>query len=248
MHGGHDESPVALVVGGARGIGLASAFALRADGFRVIVADRDTDGDGDGTFDGERRHVDVTRTAEVDALVRALATEQGRLDAVVNCAGYNRHALAVDLDDAIWRELVDVHLGGSLRLARACFPLLCEHRGTLVNFSSIAARFGRLERSAYSAAKGAIESLTRTLACEWAPHGIRVNAVVPGFINTRLVRANVAAGRSDLAALTRAVPLARLGEPGEVAEVVRFLVSPRASYITGQAIVVDGGVTINGHW
>ena len=192
--------------------------------------------------------VDATDSASVNALFARIGNEWGRLDGLVNAAGFNRHQSVEALDYATWREQFDVHLGGALRACRAALPLLRVRAGAVVNFSSVAAQRGRPMRAPYSAAKAGIEALTRTLAVEWAPHGIRVNAVVPGWIDTRLVRQNLAAGRSKLDSLLEAIPLRRLGRAAEVASVVAFLLSDAASYITGQALVIDGGALANGDW
>ncbi|MCG8653203.1 MAG: SDR family oxidoreductase [Pirellulales bacterium] len=238
---------LALVAGGVRGIGLATARTLKRDGWQVVLADRDhADPEIAETF--PCLTMDIANTDSVDTAVKEISRTFGAIDGLVNAAGFNRHQSVSDLEDETWRSLFDVHLGGTLRLCRACHRSLKKRPGAVVNFSSVNARIGRPRRAPYAAAKGGVEALTRTLAIEWAAEGIRVNAVVPGAINTRMVQDNVAQGRVDLESMERFIPLHRLGEAEEVADAVAFLLSDRASYITGQTLVVDGGVLANGDW
>jgi NAD(P)-dependent dehydrogenase (short-subunit alcohol dehydrogenase family) len=134
------------------------------------------------------------------------------------------------------------------RCARAAFPFLREHGGgAIVNIGSIGGGVGISGRVAYTASKAGIEGLTRTLALEWARWGIRVNTVAPGWTRTAMVEAGIASGKLDEHALEARIPLGRLANPSEIADVVGYLVSAQASYITGQTLVVDGGITVNGN-
>ncbi len=246
-----------VVIGGARGIGLAVGRCLLRDGWQVVVADLDppeVEKPGGAEMRGNIAsalhyiRTDAADSASVDRLAAEVQRMGGSVRGLVNAAGYNRHGAVSEIDDPTWRGLLDVHLGGAIRACRAFHPILRKSRGAVVNFSSIGARIGRPRRAPYGAAKAGIEAFTRTLAIEWAADGIRVNAVAPGIVDTRMIRENIERGLVDPDSLCRNIPLGRFGEPAEIAEAAAFLLSDRASYVTGQTLAVDGGVLANGAW
>ena len=247
---------VAVVTGGASGIGLATAERLCARGVVTILADRDGEAAEQAAAGlraaGGAAHpfaVDVTDSASVRDLVETTAAAHGRLDALVNCAGFVTPEPSATLDDGSWSRQLDVHLGGTMRCCRAAHAALAHSdRAAIVNVSSILGHVGTPMRLAYSAAKAGIEGLTRTLAVEWAADGIRVNAIAPGYTRTALIDALMRAGKLDAASLERRIPLGRLAESREIACVIDFLAGPDASYLTGQVVLVDGGMSVGGDW
>jgi len=241
------KRPIALVIGGARGIGLAVGHELANAGWQAVLADIDVPGEADPEKFNVH-FIDISRSDVVDDLAAQLLNTYGPISGVVNAAGYNRHSAIRVVDDDVWTELLDLHVGGVVRTCRAFYPALKRTSGAVVNFSSIGGRIGRPNRAPYAAAKAGVEGLTRTLAIEWATDNIRVNAVVPGIINTRMVRENIEKGLVDARSLEQGIPLGRFGEPSDVAQAVSFLLSEKAGYITGQTLVVDGGVLANGNF
>lgn len=247
---------VALVTGGGRGIGRATCEAFSAAGFRVAVADIDAaaarstatalETTGPGAVGIE---VDVTSTASVQAMVDSVAGRFGRLDALVNNAGIVDPAPSVSVTDEAWERMLSVHLDGSFRCARAAHPaLVAAGGGAIVNIASIGAHVGLRGRLSYSVSKAALECMARVLAVEWAEDGIRVNAVAPGYVGTELYRRAVDAGLVATHRLMARIPLQRLAEPAEIAAVIVFLSTPASSYITGQTIIVDGGLVVGTDW
>jgi NAD(P)-dependent dehydrogenase (short-subunit alcohol dehydrogenase family) len=184
----------------------------------------------------------------VERVVEEAVSEHGRLDIVVNCAGIVRPEPSVQVSDEDWAQMFDIHVAGTMRFCRAAYPHLAIRGGAIVNTSSVGARVGMPGRLSYSAAKAAIEGLTRTLAVEWAADGIRVNAVVPGYVRTALLVETFADGDLDLDVLEARIPMGRMAEPEEIASVMVMLTGSDASYITGQSIVADGGMTVEGDW
>ena len=166
------ESAVALITGGARGIGFATAALLEERGWRVVLADRDPPDSTEAAVVAAKEWiswtaVDVTDAQSVADMIATTLARHGRLDALVTAAGYNRHQRIAELEDETWQKLIDLHLGGTIRCCRAARAAMQERGGAIVTFSSIAAALGRPRRGPYAAAKAGIEALTRTMAVEW---------------------------------------------------------------------------------
>ncbi len=245
----------ALVVGGGNGIGLATAARLARLGTGpVVVADRDL-GAAQSAVSGLERsdgqalavEVDVTSTASVQSAVDCVVERFGRLDTLVVTAGVTDPGPVAELTDDRFEALLAVHLTGTLRCARAAYPALSRSpAASLVTLTSPASQMGIPGRASYAAAKAGIEGLTRVLAVEWAPSGIRVNAVSPGYTRTPMLDALLRSGAADETRMRARVPLGRLAAPDDIAAVIAFLAGPDARYITGQIVYVDGGLLING--
>jgi 2-keto-3-deoxy-L-fuconate dehydrogenase len=235
---------VALVTGGASGIGAATAALLRDRGARVAVLDRSTDGAPDGVL---ALAGDVTDAAAVDRAVGAVAEQLGRLDIVVNNAGIGATGDVGQNDDAEWARVLDVNVTGIARVTRAALPHLrrSEH-AAVVNMCSAVAFVGVRQRALYSASKGAVLALTLAMAADHVQDGIRVNAVAPGTAETPWVGRLLAAAADPeeaAAALRARQPLGRLVTAPEVAHAVVSLASPLAASTTGTVLRVDGGMT-----
>jgi 3-oxoacyl-[acyl-carrier protein] reductase len=246
------EGRVAFVTGAGRGIGAATALRLARDGAAVAVVDR-AEADTVDTVEAIRAaggtavgiDCDVSVAAEVDTAVSATVDHLGGLDILVNNAGITRDNLLFKMTDDDWDAVLGVHLRGAFLCSRAAQAHMTPKRwGKIVNLSSTSA-LGNRGQANYSAAKAGIQGFTRTLAIELGPFGINVNAIAPGFIATAMTDAT--AERLGMApdlfreAAAAAVPMRRVGEPDDIANVVAFLVSDESSYITGQTIYVDGG-------
>lgn len=250
------NTQTALITGGAQGIGARVAHTLASRGWRVIVADlnegpaKDLAKELNANSPAGSPHlgfgVDVADEISARTLFTSLSTETDRLDGLVNCAGNILRQPAEELDIEQWRRLLDIHLTGSMLMAKATFPLLKSSRGSIVNLASVGSTFGLPGRTAYATAKTGMLGLTRTLAVEWGVHGIRVNAVAPGYVNTEMVRSGLRNGTLNQEVLLGRTPLGRLAEPDEIAAVIAFLLSRDASFIHGEVIKVDGGLTVDG--
>lgn len=226
------EGGVAVVTGGASGIGGACAELLRACGVEVHVADR-----------AGPRPLDVTDRAALDGLAGEVGRRHGGLDVLVNAAGIITPNLPVDeLPVEDFRSTFEVNVLGTLNACQAFGPLLRARRGAVVNIASQAALVSLPRQGAYTAAKGAVAALTRSLAIDWAEDGVRVNCVCPGFTRTPMTDAFFE-DATFTAAATRRIPLGRILEPAEIAGAIVFLASPLASAMTGVVMPVDGGWT-----
>ena len=242
------EGRVALVTGAGGGIGAATALRLAQEGAVVAVLDRDAEG-VQATVEAVREAGgvalglagDVSDRARVEQVVRDVVAQRGRLDVLINNAGINRDAMAARMTDEQWDAVLDVNLKGTFLCCQAAFATMREQNaGCIVNTASISAA-GNIGQANYAASKAGVIGLTRTLALEWARYGIRVNCVAPGGTDTRMTAGIPEQIREQV--LSR-IPLKRFARPEEIAAVHAFLVSDDASYITGQAIFADGGVTV----
>ena len=242
------DGRVALVTGGGGGIGRATAQALAQAGAHVAVSDIDEQAAQRVAGEigrAEAYRLDVADEAAVKSVVDAVMARHGRIDVLINNAGLGARMPAVDLPTERWRHVLAVNLDGSFFCAReAGRHMLAAGRGAVVNLASIMGLVGggHYPNLAYHSAKGAIVNFTRALACEWAPRGVRVNAVAPTFARTRLTEP-LLADEKMTARLLADTPMGRFAEPEEVAAAILFLASDAAAMITGVILPVDGGWT-----
>jgi len=240
---------VALVTGGSRGIGRAVVLELAKNGSQVAFtylrngeAARGVEAEAsESSGEAIGFECDSRDGKAVEALVDRVVADFGGLDTLVLNAGITRDQFVMMMAEEEFSDVIDTNLTGAFRFAKAaCRPMLTARRGAIVTISSVAAQFGIAGQANYCASKGGLVSLTRALAAELAPKGIRVNAVLPGFIDTEMTQRMPRRVKHES---LEKILLKRFGEPEEVAAVVAFLASDRAAYVVGQTIVVDGGLT-----
>ncbi len=243
------KEKIALVTGAGAGIGSAMAMRFAAEGATVFVSDVD------GTaatsvaeritaagYSAAALNLDVSRGQDVQSAFRMIAAAHGRLDVVINNAGLNVRGDFRHMSDADWTKIREVNLDGVMRIARDGFELLkASGRGSLVNVASIMGHRGMRQLAGYSATKGAVSALTRALAVEYAPFGIRVNALAPGFIDTALTDRYLR-NPPIAKALIDKTPLRRFGTPDDVASAALFFASDESAFVTGAELAVDGGM------
>ena len=241
------EGKVALLTGGGRGIGAATAQLLARDGAKVAVSDMDAAPAQEvaGPLRGLAIACDVTDRAQVDAMVERTVKEFGRLDILVACAGITRDNLLFKMTDDDWDAVIDTHLKGTFLSVRAAQKHMVEQKnGKIVLLSSTSA-LGNRGQTNYSAAKAGLQGMARTLAIELGPFNVNVNVVAPGFVETRMTRATAERMGVDFEAFkvgaASQIPLRRVGQPEDIASVIAFLCSDESSFVSGQTIYVRGG-------
>ena len=248
IHFGHGGR-IVIVTGAAQGIGAACARRFAREGAQVVLADLD---DVRGqvlaeALGGSYRHCDVGDKAQVDALVAAVLEAHGRIDVLVNNAGIFKAADFLDVSEADFDAVLRVNLKGSFLVGQAVArAMAAAGRGAIVNMSSVNGTLAIPTIASYNVSKGGINQLTRVMALALADRGVRVNAVAPGTIATELAAKAVLTSEDARARILSRTPMKRLGEPAEVADVVAWLASDAASYVTGEIVTVDGGrMTLN---
>ena len=237
---------VALVTGASRGIGAAIALELARQGTRVVGTATSATGAGHisaalAAFEGCRGEVlDVTDGPAGEALINAITQSEGSLHVLVNNAGITRDTLLMRMKDADWDAVIDANLKGVFRMTRAVSRTMMKQRyGRIVNITSVVGAMGNAGQANYAASKAGVAGMTRALARELGSRGITVNCVAPGFIETDMTAALSAEQQT---ALMAQIPAGRLGQAQEVAQLVAYLASPQAGYVSGQEIHINGGM------
>jgi NAD(P)-dependent dehydrogenase (short-subunit alcohol dehydrogenase family) len=247
------EGEVAVITGGGRGIGLEAAKALGSCGARIVLLDLDAaalDAAGQsllaaGVAQVATRQLDVTDPSAMEAAAAAVVAEAGKVDILVNSAGIARLNSALDTPDEEWRQVMDINVNGVYWASRAFGRhMVARKKGSIVNLGSMSGLVVNRPQTAasYMVSKGAVHMMTKALAVEWAPMGVRVNALAPGYVATDMTLKM--RDRPELFNVWMDMtPMARCGEPQEIASAILFLASPASSYVTGAILSIDGGYT-----
>ena len=247
--------PVAVITGAAQGIGRRVAEVLAAKGFDLALNDVRSPSDTVAALEGSGADVieivgDVSSEPDVVAMVQAVVDRFDRVDAVVNNAGISFIAAAEETTAEGFRRVLEVNLVGPFLLSREFGKrMLAQGSGSIVNIASIAGLAGVSDRAAYNASKHGLIGLTRTLAAEWGGHGVRVNAVCPGWVKTEMDEKDSGSGAYSSADIEGRVPMGRFAQPDDIAQAVAYLADPAISgFVNGHALVVDGGWTADASW
>jgi len=250
------QDKVAIVTGGGNGIGLTIANNFAAEGAKIVIADINESAGAKTAKEivnsgGEALSVttDVTDEDQVRALVEKVRGHFGRIDILVNNAGVSAHALLVEMEREVWDRQIEVQLTGPFLTIKHVGRQMMDQSGggKIVNISSAASMMGRLKSGPHCASKGGLNMLTKVAAMELAEYGIRVNAVAPGLIDVPAQRAEINLSQEYKTSYLKQVPLGRIGQPSDIANMVLYLCSGEAEWITGQVFLVDGGL-MSGHY
>jgi 3-oxoacyl-[acyl-carrier protein] reductase len=245
----HLENQIAVVTGAGRGIGRAIALKFAAEGADIAAVDLKTDFVQE-TVEEVRKlgrkawavAANVSEAASVEAAVEQILKEAGRVDILVNNAGITKDGLLMRMSEADWDAVLDINLKGTFLFTKSFSRAFVKQRsGRIVNIASVIGLIGNAGQCNYAASKAGVIGFTKSVARELASRGVTANAIAPGFIETKMTEA---LGPEARAALLKQIPLASLGQPGDVAEAALFFASPAARYITGQVLAVDGGMVM----
>jgi len=246
---------VIVVSGGANGIGAEVSARLASEGARIVITDlngaqAEAKAASITTAGGSAVGIacDISNPEQCEKAAASTLEKLGRLDGVVNCAGISKPHDSVTLPPPEWARMVDVQLNGAFYFVQACAKRMMGTGGAIVFITSTNAEAAFPRRAAYCCAKAGVAMLTKVLAIEWAEKGIRVNAVGPAYVATEMTLRNIAAGNVNEAQIKARIPLGRLAQPGDVADAVSFLLSEKASFITGHSLYVDGGWLAYGYF